>query len=406
MDTPTAPHPPAAEDRNAWATYWRSLGQPWRMEPEIEMERQHFLTQRKEIIPDIKQGVYPFRGLKLSRADIEWLLANNQGIDEYQLRGKGLDLRGADLRGVDLHDLFLMHMRGGLGEGEWDIATLEQREMAQIHLDGANLYGIHLEGAVLRRANLSNTNLEKAHLEDADLYRAHLEGAYLRNAFLGGSSLRRTFFDSATSFEDVSIQDEKYGCALLADAYWNGMHISNVNWARIHRLGDEDKAQKSRKLSGVTRRNNGNLKDYLKAVRANRQLAAMLQIEGLNEEASRFAYRAQVLQRQVYWYQREIWRYLFSLFLGLFTGYGFKPLRAFISYLIVIGLFMVIYHALGVGWEESLVVSMTAFHGRGFIPNQFQPGDPQALVAAIEAFAGLIIEVTFIATLTKRLFGN
>jgi hypothetical protein len=49
---------------------------------------------------------------------------------------------------------------------------------------------------------------------------------------------------------------------------------------------------------------------------------------------------------------------------------------------------------------------MTAFHGRGFFPDQFHPGDPQALVAAIEALVGLLIEVTFIATLTQRLFGK
>jgi hypothetical protein len=49
---------------------------------------------------------------------------------------------------------------------------------------------------------------------------------------------------------------------------------------------------------------------------------------------------------------------------------------------------------------------MTAFHGRGFLADQFKPGDPQAFVAAFEAFVGLIIEVTFIATLTQRFFGK
>jgi hypothetical protein len=47
---------------------------------------------------------------------------------------------------------------------------------------------------------------------------------------------------------------------------------------------------------------------------------------------------------------------------------------------------------------------MTAFHGRGFFPTQFNPGDPQAIAAAIEALVGLFIEITLIATLTQRLF--
>jgi hypothetical protein len=80
----------------------------------------------------------------------------------------------------------------------------------------------------------------------------------------------------------------------------------------------------------------------------------------------------------------------------------------------VISLFALTYFALGatargphhLEWYEAIVVSMTAFHGRGFFADQFHPGDPQAFVAAFEAFVGLIIEVTFIATLTRRLFGQ
>lgn len=400
MDYRITPLPPFTEDRGAWSIYWQTVGQPWRTEPEIEGERQLFLAQRLEIIPDFKRGVYPFRGVNLNRADIEWLIAtpNSQAAElENNQKGtpEGLDLRGADLSGLDLYELPLAYIQGGLSGKWWIEAKLEERGAATINMEGANLQKAHLEGAVLRRANLRNTNLESAHLEGADLYRTHLEGAYLRNAYLGGACLQRTYFDTATSFEDVSIQDSKFGTAKFADTYWNDMHVLNVNWSQIKLLGDECQAEETREL-----------KDFRRAVRAYRQLAILLQSQGLNEEASRFAYRAQVLQRKVYWYQREIWRYLFSLFLGLFTGYGYKPLRAFVSYLIVIGLFMLIYHILGIGWEESLVASMTAFHGRGFIPDMFKPGEPQALVAAIEAFVGLLIEVTFIATLTKRLFGN
>jgi len=66
------------------------------------------------------------------------------------------------------------------------------------------------------------------------------------------------------------------------------------------------------------------------------------------------------------------------------------------------------YFVLGphLAWNEAIVIRMTALHGRGFFPEEFKPGDPQALVAAIEALVGLLIEVTFIATLTQRLFGK
>ena len=84
--------------------------QPWRSELEIEMARQEELARHLAITPDIKQGVYPFRGMKLSRADVEWLVATHENAqssqassDEQQQHPQGLDLRGADLRYVDLH---------------------------------------------------------------------------------------------------------------------------------------------------------------------------------------------------------------------------------------------------------------------------------------------------------------
>jgi hypothetical protein len=74
--------------------------------------------------------------------------------------------------------------------------------------------------------------------------------------------------------------------------------------------------------------------------------------------------------------------------------------------------FAAIYLALGgagghtLTWNEALVVSLTAFHGRGFFATAFQPGDPQAAVAAAEAVLGLLIEITFIATFTQRFFAH
>jgi hypothetical protein len=133
-----------------------------------------------------------------------------------------------------------------------------------------------------------------------------------------------------------------------------------------------------------------------------------LRNQGLNEDAARFTYRAQLMQRKVFWLERKFLSFFGSLFLDLLSGYGYKVARCFIAYALVIGIFATIYHLLGthLAWNESIVISMTAFHGRGFFPEQFHPGDPQALAAAIEAFVGLLIEITLIATLTQRFFGK
>src|SRR5690242_6345517 len=74
---------------------------PWRTEPEIGPARQEQLARCLATTPDITRGIYPFKGMKLSRADVEWLLAaheNGRGpgarSDEQQQNRQGLDLRG------------------------------------------------------------------------------------------------------------------------------------------------------------------------------------------------------------------------------------------------------------------------------------------------------------------------
>jgi Pentapeptide repeats (8 copies) len=62
----------------------------------------------------------------------------------------GLDLCGADLSRVNLRNLPLTRMRSGLSRDEWNLTTLEQRHMAGVRLQGADLSEAHLEDATLR----------------------------------------------------------------------------------------------------------------------------------------------------------------------------------------------------------------------------------------------------------------
>jgi hypothetical protein len=188
-------------------------------------------------------------------------------------------------------------------------------------------------------------------------------------------------------------------------------------------LGEEQEA-KQKKQDGIVKSKTVRLKEFERAVRANRQLAVILRNQGLDDEAARFAYRAQVLQKDTFWFQifqpeqtvrqrsRPLRSWLFSWFLYLLAGYGYRPGRSVIAYLLMICIFATAYFLLGptgthhLQWYEALVVSLTAFHGRGFFSEQFQPGDPQAIIAAIEAVVGLVIEISFIATFTQRFFGR
>src|SRR2546425_7134033 len=438
----------------------------WRTEPEIDAERQKFLAERLTITPDIQRGRYPFKGVKLTRADIEWLLITHEGgrgpVDwnDVQQRSRiGLDLRGADLRRVDLRNLPLTRMRSGLTRDEWNLTTLEQRYMAGVHLQGADLSEAHLEGAILEgayldgatlrgtylqeanlfRANLKDAYLRKAHLEKAKLRGVRMEGAYLPRARLQGADLRNAFFDSASNLEGIILSEEKLGCALLADVHWGSVNLSVVNWLQVKILGDEDKArQREISIPARTAREKSKLlEDYHEAVRANRQLANAMRAQGMNEEAIPFAYRAQKLQKKVLWRQviwgkveadvlqagrqkgpwervRELrWRvlkfgsFIFSWFLDVLAGYGYKPGRSLFIYLLMIAGVATCYFSFGhLSPREALIFSVTSFHRRGFLPGLFALSSPVTALAALEAVVGLFIEISFIATFTQRFFGR
>jgi hypothetical protein len=133
----TALQRPITNDEEAWKGYWKLQGQPWRTQPEIETERQKYLAEHRNIIPDIERGIYPFKGIKLNRADVEWLLATHENgggpVDrskESEWARAGLDLRGADLRGTDLTNLPLARMVGGLNASKeymWSVILCQKK---------------------------------------------------------------------------------------------------------------------------------------------------------------------------------------------------------------------------------------------------------------------------------------
>jgi len=173
-------------------------------------------------------------------------------------------------------------------------------------------------------------------------------------------------------------------------------------------------------VDGKKKRRQTRVNEYETAVRANRQLAIALRNQGLNEQADRFAYRAQVLQRQVFWRQRRLGQAAGSLLLDLLAGFGYRPGRAILLYLAVILWFANFYvwasqglitfglppsHVQPLAWYEALILSVSSFHGRGFQPFQ-NLNDPVAALAGMQAVLGLVIEVSFIATFTQRFFAR
>src|SRR6266516_1495557 len=397
---------PANDDTEAWKEYWKTQGQEWRTEPEIDTERQKYLDERRSITPDIEQGIYPFKDIRLSRADVEWLLATHENgrgpvdwSNENQRERTGLDLRGADLCQADLRNLPLACIQGGLG-GHVQSYAIEGLDDNAI---------VHMEKAILREAHLECANLRKAHMQGADLFRAHLEATYLNEANLAGTDLRSIFFDTASTLRDVVLCDNEHGFISVADARWAGVNLALLKWPRrkwskLLILGDESKARQVDSRDRAKR-----IEEYEGAVRANRQLTGVLRDQGLNELADHFAYRAQMLQRKVFRYQGKVGPYLFSLLLAMLSGYGYRIWRILAAYIVMVSLFALAYFVLGMHYsphlplDQAYLESITAFHGRVFF-EQFSPNTPQIWFTALEALAGLIIEGVFIAMLIQRFF--
>jgi uncharacterized protein YjbI with pentapeptide repeats len=430
---------PSTQDCQTWKEFWAKQGLEWRTEPEIDAERQAELTARRSITPDVAQGIYAFKDMKLSRADIEWLLAtheNGRGPVEYHDQSQrdrvGLDLRGADLSYAQLQNLPLARTIGDVTWRTWTTLTEKQHRMAAMqlqytdlkgahleassleyaNLEGADLRGCHLEEANLGEVNLQKAYCEQAHLEGADLWFAHLEGAFLWHTYLQGARFYEARLEGAHLDRPVLANENQVGPRLV-DTHWGDANLAAVNWSQIRILGDEYEARQNEREGKVKDRQTC-LAEYEVAVRANRQLALALQAQGLSEDAARFSYRAQVLQRKALWLGGlpKFGQYLFSLFLAALTGYGYRMWRILVAYALLNVLFASLYYLFGVfyspphlAWTEALIVSVTAFHGRVF-SSSFLPGSPQSTVTAFEAVTGLIFEGVFIAMLTQRFFGR
>jgi uncharacterized protein YjbI with pentapeptide repeats len=223
----SAPTRPDGDAPAQWRAYWHACGQPWRTEPEISASRVRALRFRLDVARD--RGEYPFKDVepRLTRADIEWLLANHEHgrgpVHPYATEDDGrvgLDLRGADLRELDLSGLPLARLRSGLPESEWRFASRETLETAAIRLDGARLERTHLEGAELAGAHLAGATLDDAYLEGATLSQADLAGVSLLRtrldgAFLGGARLSDARLDEAQMHRVFLVAAHLQGASLV-----------------------------------------------------------------------------------------------------------------------------------------------------------------------------------------------
>lgn len=347
-------------------------------------------------------------------------------------------------------------------------AVLSGSNLLSAHLEGARMHGAYLENANLSYVHLEGKEMSREDLARIRTWQPNFPGK------IPAADLRDAYFNLTTQLNKANLGDKTYGFIAAADLHWNNVNLSVIKWRQVEQLGDEywlthnlqrdfsqddmDEGTRNERIrqrltyqAALLRRAGGvsdavmeyversaslrnkvssgsvqGLRDaaitaqqggreqYQQAVRANRQLMVALQVQGLSEEAAYFGYRAQVLQRRVLKMSglKSLGPYLFSLFLDKLAGYGYRPQRTLVIYLVMIFLFACVYFSVGfylgphIPVVTSLVLSVTAFHGRGLVPSGILLSVPMTILGAVEAVIGLVIEISFIATFTRRFFGN
>jgi hypothetical protein len=395
---------PQSEEAPPWPT-----GAPDDREP--SQERQAELRVAYEA--NVAAGQAPYEGVSIrTRGELLWVLGERGWSGTFPTEpGKG---------------------RPNLSRALLNSANLSDVSLNAANLRGADLRRANLSGMFLRGADLSDSYLRFANLYRAYLRFANLSGAFVREANLAGADLRSVRMDVGTVLFGATLDAN----TRLADVLWNGVPLTRLDWDDVRVIGDERIARDPRDERGKKKDPLTRLHDFNNAVLAYRQLSTVLRSQGQNEQADRFGYRAQVLQRTVLRRQallrdrrqrvkfgrrvRSLASYCGSRVLDFIAGYGYKPMRSVWTYVAVIVTFAAAYftistnaltpflptHPMSLQWYEALVLSISSFHGRGFFPSTLQLGDPLAILAATEAICGLLIEITFIATFTNRFFAR
>jgi len=412
---PACPHPKAV------GTRW---GDP------ISEERQARLKaladQQREWVAnaEAERGDSLFTDAPLTGADVFWLASYALAeLDAPAEPDGGVVASEESLRATSKAafasgalDLSELHLEGAT----LCYAHLERAVLTRAHLEGANLLGVYLEGADLQvadleRAYLTEAGLERANLTEASLEQADLGGARLEGANLTEAGLERANLTAATFDKTSHLGTARLTRASLDQVTFDSVNLTVVDWSVVPVLGDEvtakspKDAHSERKDAGTRRR------EYAAAVRANRVLASILRGQGMYDEADHYAYRAHILQRTVLRRQRKRGRAFGSWLLDVVSGYGYRLGRSIVIYLLVVFGFGVVCYLLGntehppLSPVDAVVFSVTAFHGRGFLPGEVVTlHHPLAILAAAEAVIGLLLEVTFIVifvvAFTRRFF--
>jgi hypothetical protein len=409
----------AQPSQPATATAEQTSG-PHDSEPTLERQAE----LRAAFEANVAANKAPYSGVRiLTRGEVTWIMAQHgwSGQEDeftvkYTLIPEGRHSARAEFQDAWLADINLTGMK--LRRANLRGANLVRANLADADLVDADLSDTDLGFADFTRANLTWADFGGAHMREASFREARMSfsnlfGARLPRCDLGGANLRNVRMDASTLLADMRLDSR----TRLRDVTWNGASLTQIDWDSVRRLGDEERRHAIRKRARRSSRPS-RLAHFQSAARAYQQLAVVLRAQGIMDAASRFAYRAQLCQRQAYRRQGiKKWpAYVGSLILWALAGYGYRLWRILVAYGLTVGLFAAGYLGAGIlaasgslptgqAVLNALQISLNAIHGRVFFA-QFGLDTLQSWLATAESIVGIVIEGTFVAMLIQRFFGR
>ena len=316
---------------------------------------------------DEPQGQPPHAGERLTREDVERLIAENGGPE-------GLDLRGADLREADLSELDLHGANlGG--------ATLQGAD-----LRWANLQGAHLLQASLQGANLSLAKLQEAYFIEADLQEADLWGSNTQGAYLFEANLRAAILSWA-NLERADLRAADLRRARLAYASLRDAKLEDANWGD-YVLGDEIYGR------------------FDWAASAYRALKQWHTDAGMYDVAGEFHYREMEARSKLAWKERLLPYALSMYLLRSLYGYGERPERVIgWAAAVILGLAFA-YLLPGVltgGFRDALYYSAVSFTALGYGWAAEPQGWAGRFLGVGESLLGVFMMALFLVTFTRKM---
>jgi hypothetical protein len=262
-------------------------------------------------------------------------------------------------------------------------------DLRRLVLTGADLHGFDFTGADLSEAFFNGCNLSNCKFTDANLHRAFLAKANLKNCSLERANLHGTVF-TAANLENVN---------LLAFSIKFGRVPINLT---MNNFGKR----------GIRRRPHISELDPHTSEATYRALKTYFSNSGEYDSASWASYCERLMQRKNLWLKKDYFGWIASYIFGAISGYGEKPLRAFIASIAVVVLYALIYQIFGfviqvgvggvVTWWNVLAFSFATFCGISFPDLAPQANSLARVVVSTEAFWGIFALGLFIFTLTKR----